>query len=278
MIEPWTDTKLSCYTAPWGRDGLIHAISDISKCGFAAVECPAFIVQRYEDRLHVFQEILENSGLGLSGLLQKLNLLDRDRADEQVELAANSARFVNAAGKGILTICHNTEQTEPMTDDDWATACAVVEEIGKRCEEFNVDLCFMPRANRLIGTEREIKRLLVSTDPEYVKLAIDTGEIALAGGSPQKLLKTFSDRVRTIRLRDVSGSKRRAKVTMSRVGTAPQFGRGAVDFFAVSKTIMSIGYTGVLTLDFSGESSDPANMVKNGYRFLVRKSGLFPEQ
>lgn len=269
------EVKLACYTGPWGPSGLIQAITDISDCGFEGLEVPAAIVGRYEDRLHVFEEILDTSALSLSGMLQKVNLLDRERADEQVERAVNTARFVGATGCENLVITHDGPVVERMTDEDWATVAAILEEIGTRCDEFGVGLCFLPRAHNLVSTEKDIKRLLAMTDPRFVGLSVDTAETILSGGNPARLVKQHIERILTVRYHDVSGSKRRAKTTSDRPGSTPQFGRGVADFEAVSKALLTSGYSGWVTLDVSGEDHEPLDAISQGFRFLMRKSGLF---
>jgi len=271
-----SDVQLSCYVGPWGKNSLIQAITDIAETGFQGIECPASVVSFYEDRLHVFEEILETSGLRLSGLLQGLDLLERDKADEQVERAANSARFASATRAGTLTIYHHAERDWSLSDEEWATLGAVMEEIGTRCAEFGVECCFLPRAMRLVSTEREIKRLLASVSPRCVKLAVDTAEIALAGGSPLRVIRTHYDRIRTIRYRDASASKRRARSTSDRPGASPQFGRGAVKFDTISKFLLEQGYSRWLTMDITGEAHEPRDAAADGFRFLMRKSGLYP--
>ncbi len=270
------DLKLACYIGPWGNDGLIQAIQDIAGSGFDGIECPASIVTEYEDRLHVFEEILSHSRLRLAGLLQKMDLLDREHADEQVERAANSARFLGAGGEGCLTIYHGETRETPLTEEDWSTLGAMIEEIGTRCAEFGVTLCYLPRAMRLVGSENEIKRLLLMTNPDCVKLAVDTAETVLAGATPERLFKQFADRLRHVRYRDVSGSKRRSRATSAKPGSTPQFGRGAINFESVSKALLTCGYNQWITLDVSGEAAAPREAATTGLRFLMRKSGLFP--
>jgi sugar phosphate isomerase/epimerase len=271
------EIRLACSTAPWGPDGLVPAISEVSRCGFEGLECPGSTVQQFEDRLHVFEEILESVRLRLATLLQPLNLLDVDHADEQVERAANAARFAAAAGSHQLIICHSVPfREEEATDSHWSTFSAVLEEIGHRCREFEVEMCFLPRAWRLVGTEKEIARLMTSTRAEYVKLAVDTAEIVLAGGSPQRVIKHFERRLRLVRYRDASGAKRRPKNAGDHPPSAPPMGRGGVDFEAVSKILLQNKYEGWVILDVTGEAGPPAATIAAGHRFLLKKSRLFP--
>ncbi len=270
------EIRLSCFAAPWGADGTIQAITDVADCGFEGLEFPSEVVRRFEDRLHVFEEILDTAGLRLSSLLQRVNLLDKDKADEQVEKAANSARFAGSTGRGNLIIHHSEALNAPVTDDDWLTVGAIVEEIGCRCQDFGINLCFMPKARHFGDSEKDLKRLLSITNPEVVYLALDTAELVLAGMDPAKVIKSYQQRLRSVRFRDASGAKRRAEVTSSRPGTAPQFGRGAVDFEVVSKALVDIKYDGWVTVDVTGEAAGAKEAALSGYRFVMRRSGLFP--
>lgn len=270
------EIRLSCYAAPWGPEGIIQAITDVAECGYEGLEFPSDVVQRFEDRLHVFEEILDTTGLKLSGLLQHVNLIDKDKADEQVERAANSARFAGATGRGSLVVCHSEPLAQDPTDDDWLTACAIVEEIATRCHDFGIKLCFMPKARHFGDSEKDLKRFMASTNPDIVGLAIDTAEFTLAGMSVEKVLKTYGGRVGEFRFRDVSGAKRRADATSSRPGTAPQFGRGAVKFEAAAKALMDANYEGWVTVDISGEGANPKEAAMAANRFVMRRSGLYP--
>ena len=270
-----SDVQLGCYVGPWGPGNLIQAINEVAETGFEGVECPAEVVQEYEDRLHVFEEILDTSGLKLAGLLQGLDLLERDQADEQVERAANSARFASSTRAKTLTIFHNAQRDKSMNDEEWATLGAIVEEIGSRCLEFGIELCFLPRAMRLVSTEREIKRLLASTRAKYVSLAVDTAEVTLAGSSPQRVVRNCYDRIRVVRYRDASASKRRARSTSDRPGATPQFGRGAVRFDSVSKALLERGYSSWIIVDTTGDAHAPLDAAAGSFRFLMRKSGLY---
>ncbi len=114
------------------------------------------------------------------------------------------------------------------------------------------------------------------TNPEVVSLAVDTAELALAGMDTVKVLKAHQSRLSSVRFRDVSGAKRRLDVTSSKPGSAPQFGRGAVDFESVSKTLIDLKYDGWVTVDITGEAAPAKEAALAGYRFVMRRSGIFP--
>ncbi|MDR3077393.1 MAG: sugar phosphate isomerase/epimerase [Planctomycetota bacterium] len=270
------EIRLSCYAAPWGAEGAIQAITDVGDCGFEGLEFQSDVVRRYEDRLHVFEEILDTAGVKLSALLQRVNLLDKDKADEQVERAANSARFAGAIGHCSLIICQSGPVEGPISDDDWLTAGAIVEEIGCRCQDFGIALCFLPKARHFGDSDKDLRRLLSITKPEAVHLALDSAELALSGMDPAKLVKAHRERLKLVRFRDVSSSRHRPPATSSRPGSAPPFGRGGVNFEVFSKALLDAKYEGWVTVDTSGEAAQPKEAALAGYRFVLRRSGLFP--
>ena len=269
------DIKLACYSGSWGVSNFVDAISTISEYNFDGIECSSEIVTAFEDRLHVFQEILKTQELSISNLIQKIDLLDSENADIQVERASSAARFASSAGAKILTVCHEYLHEEDLTEEQWDTAGSILEEIGERCHEHRIELCYLPRAGRLISSEADIKRLMASTNPNLVYLALDTAEAVLAKSTPQKLIKALLDRIKLIRFHDVSASKRRQKSTSEEPGSTPQFGRGAVNFDAVSKLLVTSGYKGWISLDVTGDAHDPQEAVYLGYKYIVRHSGLF---
>ena len=266
------EIQIACNTSPWGPDGVIPAMNAIRNAGFGGIECPASVVSRYEDRLHVFEEILEREGLCLAGLVQPLDIMDRDKADEQVERAVNVARFAAAAGHGYLVVCQVDPVAQPPDEDGWITAAAVLEEVGVRCRKGGVALCFMPVARPLEMDEKALDRLMAMTPPDAVNLALDTAESFWAGTDIARMAKKHAARLKVVRFRDAPGSSRRG--ARGQAVSTPAFGRGAVRFEALSKALKDMDYSGWITLDVSGEAQDPKAAVANGFRGLMRKAGL----
>jgi sugar phosphate isomerase/epimerase len=269
------DIRLACYTNPWGNLGFVNAIDDIAACGFVGVEYAAAMTRGYYDRLHVFQEIHERAKLVVANLLQEVDLLEVEDRDEQVEAAMKGARFISAAGAKTMTVCHNQVRAAPLSDEEWKTAAAILEEIGERVNvEFGLQLCYMPRNSRLVFQQKDLLRLLSMTDDQFVKLAFDTAEITLAGSAPKKFIADpcIYKRIGIFRFHDVSGAKRRAKFTSDDPnGTAPQFGRGAVDFAEISRELMKREYQGWVTLDITGAATPPLVATQSAYRYSANQ-------
>ena len=266
------DIKLACSIAPWGGAGIIPAMTAIGNAGFSGIECPAGTIARYEDRLQVFEEILEKMKLALAGLMQPILLTDKAKADEQVERAVNAARFAASAGQGYIIVCQNESISKPPDEDGWITAAAVLEEVGRRCHAGGVTLCYMPVAKSLGMGEKAVDRLLAMTPPEVVHLALDTAEVFAAGLDCARLVARHAARLKVVRYRDAPAPRR--KTAGGKPAPAPAIGKGTVKFDLVGKALLDISYTGWLTLDVTGHAQNPKMAVEDGYGYLLRRAGL----
>ncbi|MFH0910515.1 MAG: sugar phosphate isomerase/epimerase [Planctomycetota bacterium] len=269
------EVSLGCSDLAWGPTGFVEAISAISEIGYDGIECSSDLVQEYEDRLHVFEEIMDTSHLKLCAMSQAADFLDRENADAVVERVANTARFLSANRTPCLVVSPRNPANEAMANDDWVTVAAVLDEMGVRCREFGVKLAFRPRAGFLAGGSRDLARLLEMSNKTLVFLCCDTAELELAKIRVPTFLKKWKERVAYVRYRDISGAKRRKKTTSNESGRAPLFGRGAVSFARVGKALLQAGYNGWVTVEIAGESHPPREAAMNAFRYVVRKGGLF---
>lgn len=270
-----SEIQLGCSSLGWNVKKFVDAVSSISRSGYAGIECSATLVTEYEDRLHVFEEILEVSGLKLASMNQTADFLNREIAEIEVERVANTARFLSANKAMVLVVSPSNLDNSELTNDDWTTFAAVLEEMGFRCDEFGVCLAYRPRAGLVGGSERDIKRVLSMVDEKVISLCFDSAEITLAGINPDRYFKKYQDRIIHTRLRDVSGAKRRRASTSADPGSAPQFGRGAVDIKKMGDLLQKNNYTGWVIAETIGETGTPAETSDAAYRYIYRKSGLF---
>ena len=264
------DIKLACYTGPWGTQNLIRAIAQIAAAGFDGIECPAAVVQQYEDRLNVFEEILIASNIKLAGIIQPVDLFaDEKKIPEQVERTVNSARFVSAAGASLISIVNVVPIPEDMNDERMITLAAIVCEMSKRCAELGVKLAFLPRAKNVVAFGKDLKRLLESDEDQSIGLALDTAEMAIAEVQAGKIIKTYSQYLRYIRFRDLFLKKRRAD------RPSAKFGKGEADFLGACKALKSEKYSDWITVDITGETIPLHDAASNALHFMMKKSGLF---
>jgi inosose dehydratase len=88
--------------------------------------------------------------------------------------------------------------------DAWRRKTAGADRLAQAVfEEFGLALQYHPHADSHVGTVAEVDRFLADTDPERVRLCLDTGHIGYAGGDSLELLARYPDRIGYVHLKQV---------------------------------------------------------------------------
>src|SRR5438477_6467574 len=98
------DIELACHTAAWGDDGFINALSDIERAGFKGIETTTGVVEQYEDRVEVFNEILIQHHMQLIAITAGGAMWPGMSLEEEVERSLNIVRFLKGANARMLTL------------------------------------------------------------------------------------------------------------------------------------------------------------------------------
>jgi inosose dehydratase len=89
-----------------------------------------------------------------------------------------------------------------LTDDEWTALNTGMSTLARiLAEEFDVDLVFHPHADSHVDTQEHVVRFMAGTDPQSVKLCLDTGHISYCGGDNLEIISTFPDRIGYVHLK-----------------------------------------------------------------------------
>ncbi len=80
-------------------------------------------------------------------------------------------------------------------------------------------------------------------------LCLDIGHAIRAGVDPSKALKEYKNRVFDLHIKDVTGKFKEAK--------GIEMGRGVIDFETFVKTLKKVDYSGVCSIEYEKDMSDP---------------------
>lgn len=160
--------------------------------------------------------LLADHGLSLAGAACVGGLLDLTLADEQRRLAAVLERSL-AAGNDLLVY---TDFTRSIRDDE-AIALAARPQLRRddlrrygekltRLADWLMGegsvLAYLPRASTFLLGEAEIDLLMASTDTS-VRLALDSGAVAIAEADFLDLVRRHAARLHHLRLQQADGEK-----------------------------------------------------------------------
>ncbi|HTW98080.1 MAG TPA: TIM barrel protein, partial [Acidimicrobiales bacterium] len=178
------------------------------------------------------------------------------------------------------------EQAAPRLDESaFAVQTDTVQRLGEMAAEYGVQAGVHPHAGTYVEFADEVDHLLEATDPELVKLVLDTGHLAYAGMDAVARIREYRDRLGYVHLKDVDAGvladvRRNALGFWDayRAGVFCVLGSGLNDFAAVRDALNEVGYEGWLTVEQDADptgSSDPRRDAIASLR-LLSSVGLAP--
>lgn len=249
-----SDIELACHLAPWGHEGFVNALADVETAGFRALETGAGIVERYEDRVGVFTEILIQHRLKLIALTSGGTMWPGMNLDEEVERNLNIAKFLQLAGARYLTLYppHPNPQ-HPIEDElDLMPAAMAYGEIARRSQDFEILTCLHPEVGSCVDHPKILVKFLQMADPEALKLCVDSGFLYEAGLPALAFIKEYHKRIALVHLRDVRlrESKAVKKPKKPLRALAVELGKGQVDLPQFVKALLGVDFVGWASLEF----------------------------
>ena len=269
-----SDIQLACRTDPWGDDGFIAALTDLAEMGFQGVVAGPELVERYEDRISVIEEIFQEARIRLAAIAATAVRLSAEHLEEEIERALHTARFLHAAGSDLL-LASLPDWQEGPTPEEAKLAAEWLNQVGKATLELDVDTCFLPRLARWPRTSTEINRFIGTTTAKYVRLAYDSW-MMYAGVAVSTFFQKHGGRVRFAVVEDLKmPPKRRRKADAA--GPPPEplaLGAGNLPLSRLARALFSKGFEGWVALSLPADSVDPRSDARTALTYAEDKLDL----
>jgi inosose dehydratase len=227
-------------------------LSAVLELGYAGIELgpPGYL----GDGPAAVVQALEPYGLELAGAFAPLRIADADGfRDDLAFLDATVAILAGTGARGPLVIAADENDVRlaaagrpdalratALPPDELRRAAERVELAAQRALDRGVPATFHPHTGTWIESPEEVAAMLEATDPDVVKLCLDTGHAVVGGGDPAALARAAGSRISHLHLKDVDPAVlarvRSQELTVERAweeGLFCPFGEGAVDFGAV---------------------------------------------
>lgn len=219
------------------------ACREISFLGYDSVENFNMIVDTYGDCTDELKELLKKYNLTFTAVY---HYLKTDFEGEMI-MAERCIKFLNEIGCDKMILQAPKHLPEGTTREDVLETARKAGIMGKLCADHGVKLCVHPHWGSMVETEEEIALFAESTNPDHVKLCIDTAHTQVMGMDPIKLVETYGDRLAYIHFKDVDPD---VTITPERpMNRFRALGQGTVDFKGVCKKLREIGYDGTLCVE-----------------------------
>jgi inosose dehydratase len=173
-----------------------------------------------------------------------------------------AVKFARQAGALCVQVTTPTAEKGAADRALLASLGKTLTELGKRVGDLGLPLGFHPSANQLGGTSAAaVEAVLAASDPRHVKLLLDTGHHAAAGGDPAKAIKDHAGRLLLLHLKDVRDRQ---------VGNEPyefmELGEGRVDFRRVLAALNAIQFRGWAVVEMRPYSVKEGHSARDGAR------------
>ena len=237
-------------------------------------------------------------GLQLIGSWVSVHLHVPQKWSEDVDLALQTARLLaDVGGEHAVVILGNDPHTDRvrtqkagritaadgLDDHTWAAFAEGADRLAYAVrEECGLQTVFHPHIATYVETPEEIARLLHSTDPDLLGLALDTAHIAYGGGDPLEILSRFGSRVHHVHFKGYSHAAaercRRDRidgVTAVSRGVFCELSDSDVAFPSILKALRDLGYEGWIVVEqdvLPGTGTPRENALRN--RDYLRSIGL----
>jgi len=191
----------------WGernRSDRAGVLAEVAQAGFTAVEMSP---QPDPDQAC---EDLKRNGLRVVAGHANTGSLERDLDNHLRWLERHGATLLACSGGDLPTSAQYREVARRLNA------------AGARCREQGVTLCYHNHAHEIVHDMFGLGYIVRGTDPQNVKLNIDTYWVARGGQDPAGVIRLLADRVGYLHLKD-----------MLKDGSFGEVGAGTLDWAAI---------------------------------------------
>lgn len=172
-----------------------------------------------------------------------------------------------------------------FTDQQWSDLLKGLNGLGQIAKENCMQLVYHPHIGTGVENLADIDRLMSGTDPENVKLLLDTGHLYYAGVAPLEVTTKYVDRIEHVHLKnirqlvlDASKKTGRSFLDSIRAGifTVPGDSKGAIDFLPILQKLAQADYKGWLMVEAEQDpnTTNPLEDAKMARNYLREVTGL----
>lgn len=271
-----------------GENTFEQCVSEMALAGFTGSE----VGNKYPKDPEILKKALQLRGVEICNQWFSSFLISKPFEEVEKEFRAQLS-FLKAMGAKIIGASEQSysvqgQQETPvfgqkyvMDDKEWELLCSGLDRLGKIAkEEYGISLTFHHHMGTVVQNPDEVKRMMDNTNPEYVSLLFDTGHFAYCGADPLEMVKTYSDRIRHVHLKDI-----RPEVVQKvkdnglsflegvRMGAFTIPGDGCIDFDPIFEVLEKAGYEGYMVVE---AEQDPAKA--NPFEYALKARGFIREK
>jgi inosose dehydratase len=273
--------KVGYATITWGDaaadgkgGGARQAIAEISELGYPGVQLRAAITKEWKTPEELKAD-LDKVKLTFACLSGGGPSADPAKRAAEVEKFTTLVKF--AKGAGALSVQATSPKRDEKVDKkaELESFAETLNAVGKATAELGVPLVFHPHMNQIGQDPADVEVIMKKTDPKYVKLLLDTGHWAAAGGDPVKAVHQYGKRLHVLHIKDVADRTPAPDDKDTKKYQFVELGQGKVNFKGVFDALKKNKFQGwaIVELDSVPKERKPKDAAAANKEFL-EKLGL----
>jgi|GEM_PF-6302997 inosose dehydratase len=265
--------KIACHTQMWNDEALPKIIEVSAELDFQGIEAKRFSENdgRLFENVREALKIHSMQWIALGGGGDFVIAENReDILRENMRIAALSQKF----GAAFLVIETGRREIVNTIRQDFKVAAETLNELGKRCTNYDLCACIHPHIGHRIETEEDIDRILNLVDTREVFLCLDVGHLAAAGYDPVHIFKTYGSCVRHVHFQDAASLVQKHENQSNFCA----LGQGIVDFPRILEVMNEQQYDGWITIDYDETPDDPEEFIQSSKQYLNHLLSVQKEQ
>jgi inosose dehydratase len=265
-MEADQDLRVGCQTIVWGsdaiREDLPRVLKEVAGCGYQGVEIGA----RHLDLSEIgrTKRLLAENRLELVGLHTNRSCISDEEA---MGGFAEGRRILDAIAE--LDGDHLIISGEPSSQE-----LGNLERLALIAENWGVRICYHNHYLEIEDGYKGLRRILESTDPNAVGLALDLGWVHRAGESAEDAVEEFIDRVEILHFKDVIGVLPEERDNLTDLAAAVEIGEGDLCWTHIVEMARDRGFSGWIVVEQDTTEQSPQDSSCQSRRYLREVCGI----
>lgn len=248
----------------WGKQhDTVWAVKRIAALGLQGIEPYADGIEKYRKNPLELKKIFDDAGITFidasnGEMGQSTNFIDPDVIPKTIADHVAFARdFLQPLACDHWKVNMGQRPPGGPSDNQLKRLANTLNEIGRQTIAMGIRLAPHPHIWGPLEREKDMRRTMELTDPNYVWMTADTGHLVLGGGNAAQIISDYFPRIAEVHLKDTYPKYRGNTSTPTqeehRVASVyHNLGGGGVDFPAVFKVLRDRHYKGWAIFDVDG--------------------------
>ncbi len=300
MFEPGSVSFGITPTGWWNDDFLDidigipfeQCISEMALAGFEGCS----VGHKYPTDPDELRAALDLRGLRVSEPWTSLYFTINEMREKTIADFRESLAFIKSMGGTDLVVAElgGSSHQQPValvpnrpifTDAQWDALATGLNELGDIAAAEGMRLCYHHHMGTGVMTAPDVDRFATMTNPDTVKLLIDTGHFLFAGGDPLEFVKTYGKRIGHVHLKNIRRPVMEKALAdglsfhdaiLEGVFTVPGDPEGCIDFPPIIQSLSDANYSGWLMIEAEQDpaKAPPLAVAQTARNYLREVIGL----